>query len=205
VVDRTGAVVVGARVRLRREDQSLNEEVLSGKDGQFSVANIAAGPFLLSITSAGFEAQKSSGILHSGETYIVPPIALAFATAITEVRVGLSPAEVAQEQVQDEEKQRVMGFIPNFYVSYVPDAAPLTSKQKFGLAWKTRWILSASDWSPSLRACNRCKMISVDTARVRKVMPSATAPLMPILFWGTFIGSAILPSLLKQVISTRKR
>jgi hypothetical protein len=29
-------------------------------------------------------------------------------------------------------------------------------------------------------------------------MPSATAPLMPILFWGTFIGSAILPSLLKQ-------
>ena len=40
------------------------------------------------------------------------------ATALTEVQVGLSQVEVAQQQVEDEEKQRVLGFIPNFYVSY---------------------------------------------------------------------------------------
>ena len=45
VVDPSGAVVDGARVRLTGEDQSLNEEVLSGKDGQFSFSNIAPGPF----------------------------------------------------------------------------------------------------------------------------------------------------------------
>ena len=76
VVDRTGAVVAGARVLLTREDQSLNQEVLSGNNGQFSFVNIAAGPFKVAVTSAGFETQASSGILHSGETYIVPPIAL---------------------------------------------------------------------------------------------------------------------------------
>ncbi len=101
-------------------NQSTNQEVLSGDNGQFSFANIPSGPFELTITSAGFAAQPSSGVLHSGETYIVPPIVLAVATALTEVRVGLSPLEVAQEQVQDEEKQRVLGFIPNFYVSYAP-------------------------------------------------------------------------------------
>jgi hypothetical protein len=140
VIDRTGAVVAGARVRLTRQspnDLSRNQEVLSGDNGQFSFTNVSSGPFQLTITSAGFAAQPSSGVLHSGETYIVPPVVLAVATALTQVRVGLSPLEVAQEQVQDEEKQRVLGFIPNFYVSYAPHPVPLSSKQKFALAWKT--------------------------------------------------------------------
>ena len=36
-----------------------------------------------------------------------------------------------------EETQRVLGVIPNFYVTYVPDAPPLTRKQKYSLAWKS--------------------------------------------------------------------
>ena len=40
-------------------------------------------------------------------------------------------------QIKEQEKQRVLGFIPNFYVSYVPDAAPLAPKQKFELAWRS--------------------------------------------------------------------
>ncbi len=117
VVDRTGAVVAGARLRLTRQDQSPSQEVTSGENGQFFFADVPPGPFQLIITSAGFAAQPSSGVLRAGETYIVPPIVLAVATALTEVRVGLSPIEVAQEQVKDEEKQRVLGFVPNFYVS----------------------------------------------------------------------------------------
>jgi len=31
----------------------------------------------------------------------------------------------AEQQLKIEEKQRVLGIIPNFYVSYVPHAAPL--------------------------------------------------------------------------------
>ena len=137
VIDRTGAAVAGARVTLTREDRSPNQEVLSGDDGQFSFANLVPGAFQLTITAAGFAAQTSSGILHSGEIYVAPPIALALATAITEVQVAVPRTEVAEDQIKVQEKQRVLGFIPNFYVSYVPDAVPLTSKQKFELAWKT--------------------------------------------------------------------
>jgi hypothetical protein len=203
VVDRTGAVVAGARVKLTRPGQSANEqspnpEVLSGDNGQFSFANVPPGPFQLTTTSAGFAAQPSSGILHSGETYIVPPIVLAVATALTEVRVGLSPIEVAQEQVQDEEKQRVLGFIPNFYVSYAPHPAPLSSKQKFGLAWKTVvdpvsfgliGVIAGIEQSQ-----NSFSGYGQGAQGYGKRYGASYANFVS----GTFIGSAILPSLLKQ-------
>ena len=44
--------------------------------------------------------------------------------------------QVAAEQVKVEEKQRVFGVVPNFYVTYEHDAAPLTPKLKFQLAMK---------------------------------------------------------------------
>jgi hypothetical protein len=43
---------------------------------------------------------------------------------------------LATEQVKVEEQQRVLGFIPNFYVSYDKNAAPLSAKLKFELALK---------------------------------------------------------------------
>jgi len=43
---------------------------------------------------------------------------------------------VAEAEIKDEEKQRVLGVIPNFYVTYNSTAAPLAPKQKFELAWK---------------------------------------------------------------------
>ena len=41
---------------------------------------------------------------------------------------------IAAEQIKSEEKQRLIGVIPNFCTSYIYDAAPLTWKQKFSLA-----------------------------------------------------------------------
>ena len=78
-----------------------------------------------------------SGTLQAGQDYIVPEIAINVASTTTDVTVGLDSEEVAEVQVKDAEKQRVLGFIPNFYASYVPDAAPLPSKLKFQLAWKS--------------------------------------------------------------------
>src|SRR5258708_2563974 len=137
VIDRAGAVAVGAHVELTREDQSRGKEVLSGENGQFSFADTPPGPFQLTILAPGFQIQKFSGDLRPGEAYIVPAISLPVATLVTEVRVGLTQQEVATIQLKEEEKQRVLGFIPNFYVSYIPDAAPLSSKQKYHLARKS--------------------------------------------------------------------
>lgn len=137
VSDPKGAPLAGAKVSLTREGKSLGPDVLTGDDGQFIFASVMPGPFQVTISGEGFATQTASGVLLSKENFVVPTVALAVATAVTEVKVELTMVEIAQEQIKEQEKQRVLGVIPNFYVSYVPDAAPLTPKQKFNLAWKS--------------------------------------------------------------------
>jgi Carboxypeptidase regulatory-like domain len=198
IVDQSGAVIAGARVRLMGGDQSLNQEVLSGADGGFSFVNIPPGPFQLIITSAGFATQTFSGILHSGEVYAVPQITLAVAAASVNVQVGLSQSEVAEQQIKAEEKQRVLGLIPNFYVSYVPNAVPLTSKQKFELAWKTTvdpvTFLVVGGAAGVEQAQNSFSGYGQGAQGYGKRYGAGYADTVT----GTFIGGAILPSLLKQ-------
>ncbi len=198
VVDQTGAVVVGAWVKLTSENQTPDQQVLTGDDGQFSLANIAPGPFHLAISAAGFAPQSISGTLRAGEAYTAPPIALMLATATTELRVVPTPTEVAQDQIKEQEKQRVLGLIPNFYVSYVYNAVPLTSRQKFQLAWKT----SVDPVSFALNGVvagvqqsqNNFSAYGQGAQGYAKRYGAAYADFVS----GTFIGSAILPSLLKQ-------
>lgn len=122
---------------LEAEPGSAVEEVVAGDDGQFDFANVAPGPFHLTISSAGFADQKFSATVHAAENFAVPKITLSIASLMIEVRVTPSTVEIAQEQLKQQEKQRALGLVPNFYVTYVRDAAPLTARQKYELAWKT--------------------------------------------------------------------
>jgi Carboxypeptidase regulatory-like domain len=199
VVDQSGAVVAGARVSLTLEDQSPNRvEVLSGADGQFSFVNIAPGPFRVVVTSAGFSGQVSSGTLHAGEVDTLPPIILDVAMNVTEIQVGLPQTEVAEEQMKVEETQRVFSAIPNFYVTYVPNAAPLDSKQKFTLALKTLvdpfTFAVVAGAAGVQQAQNHFREYGQGTQGYAKRFGAGYADTVT----GTLIGSAILPSLLKQ-------
>jgi hypothetical protein len=198
VVDQSGAVVAGARVRLTGEDQSVNQEVLSGDDGQFSFVNVAPGSFHLTITSVGFATQTFSGVLHPGETYIVPANGLAVATNVAEVQVRLTQVEVAEEQIKLEEKQRVLGVLPNFYVSYIPNAAPLNAKQKFKLAFRTVvdpfTFVFVGGAAGVEQAQNHFAGYGQGAQGYGKRFGAGYADTVT----GTFIGGAILPSILKQ-------
>jgi hypothetical protein len=198
VVDQTGDMVAGARVTLTVGTQSPSREVLSGEDGQFSFDNVAPGPFQLTITSEGLAQQTLSEVLRPGEVDVLPQVALHVAAVVTEVQVGLSPTEVAEEQIKRQEKQRVLRVIPNFYVSYVPNAAPLTSKQKFQLAWKT--VIDPVTFGVTAgiagieQAQNHFSGYGQGAQGYAKRFGASYADTVT----GTFIGSAILPSLLKQ-------
>jgi hypothetical protein len=198
LVDRNGAVIVNARVKLRREGQPSGVEVVSDEDGRFFITNVAPGPFVLTITMEGFAAQSFSGTLREGENFSVPQIALTLATNVTEVRVELSQIEVAQEQMKDEEKQRLLGVFPNFYVTYVPNAAPLSSKQKFNLAWKetidpVNYIVVGGT-AGLQQAQNDFSGYGQGAQGYAKRYAASYGDFLI----GTYIGSAILPSLLKQ-------
>ncbi len=198
VVDSTGAVVAGARVTLTSGDQSPNREILTGESGQFSFANVAPGPFQLAINDTGFATQTYSGNLRPGDFFIVPPVTLAVAAAVTKVLVEPPRVEVAETQIKEEEKQRVLGFIPNFYVSYVSNPVPLDARQKFELAWKTTidpvsFVLTGAT-AGIQQATNQFSGYGQGAEGYGKRYGASYENLVT----STFIEGAILPSLLKQ-------
>lgn len=138
-MDPSGAQIAGAHVGLASDDQAhaAAQESHSDDDGRFAFANLAPGPFRLTVAFNGFATQEVSGTLLAGEARVLPQIALAVAAELTEVSVVLSRVDIAEAEIKEEEKQRVLGFIPNFYVSYAPHPAPLAPRQKFELAWRT--------------------------------------------------------------------
>jgi hypothetical protein len=200
IVDPSGAAVAGAVVKFTREGESTStgQQVLTDDNGAFSLANVAPGPFQLTITAPGFTAQAVPGTLHPGEIYTAPQVILALAMTTSEVRVVLPRAELAEAEIKDEEKQRVFGVIPNFYVSYEPNPVPLTSKQKFELAWRSSidpvTLVITGGIAGIQQAENNFSGYGQGAQGYAKRYGANYAD----LFIGTFIGSAILPSLLKQ-------
>jgi hypothetical protein len=201
ILDQSGAVTAGAEVRLNDDGQGPRQEIRSGSNGQFLFGNVAPGPFRLTVTSPGFETREFSAALGPGETYLVPPIILAVATGVTEVHVKDSPltlVQVADMQIEEQEKQRVLGIFPNFYVSYGQDALPLNPKQKFRLAWKTTadpfTVVGVAALAGLEQATNTFAGYGQGAQGYFKRLGAGYADAVT----GTFVGSAMLPSLLKQ-------
>lgn len=197
VVDQSGTDIPGATVKLTRDGQPP-AEATTDEGGLFAFTHIAPGPFHLTISSPDLQTQEFSGTLQAGERFVTPVMMLAVAKQVVEVRVGLPPEEIATEQVKEQEKQRVFGIIPNFYVSYVPDAAALAPKHKFELAWK-----SASD---PITLVGVGVLAGIDQAGDRwgaygqgaEGYAKRYGATYVNVFAATFIGGAIMPSILKQ-------
>ena len=196
VVDRTGATVVGARVRLTRENQSI--EAVSDNDGRFSFVNIGPGAFQLTTSSEGFATHRYSGTLQSGQNCVVAPIALVVAAASTEVQVALSPADMAEAEIKDEEKQRILGFVPNFYVTYDPAAVPLKPKQKFELAWKATIDPVNFGLNGAVAGIEQATDAFSGYGQGAQGYAKRYGAGYADLVTSTFIGGAVLPSLFKQ-------
>jgi len=198
IEDQSGAVSVGIAVVLFREGQFSGQKTLTGSNGEYSFSHVVPGPFTLKVAATGFNTQEVSGELHPGEFYIVPLIVLAVSGGETEVRVGGSQVEVAEQQVKIEETQRVFGFIPNFYVTYEPDPEPLIARQKFKLAWRSVidpvTMLGAAALAGFEQASDDYSGYGQGMEGYGKRFGSSYADIVA----GTFIGSAILPSILKQ-------
>jgi Carboxypeptidase regulatory-like domain len=138
VVDVNGSAVPGATVVLAGTNMKSPRTVVTNSNGFFEFNEVEPGaPYHVNIGAQGFASWTSPDVtLTPGQYVILPVNKLRVAKEVTTVTVGYSPEEVATEQVKIEEKQRVFGIIPNFYVSYEKDAAPLTTKLKFQLAAK---------------------------------------------------------------------
>jgi len=134
VLDITGITIPHAVVTLTGPNE-IPIVVYSDNDGFFSITGLPAGRFNVIITSPGLETLEFPNIhLSAGEQRELPRIAMPLTSAQVSVTVMATPDEIANEQVKAEEKQRVLGVLPNFYTTYIWNAAPLKTHHKFSLA-----------------------------------------------------------------------
>lgn len=136
VLDTRGDAVEKARVTLVAIDRANSRMALSDQEGRFSFNQLDPGRFMFTVTSAGMETYSSPElVLHADERLSAPAFRLPMLATSTSVQVMVTPGEAADQQLKAQEKQRALGVVPNFYISYVWDAAPLSSGQKYQLAW----------------------------------------------------------------------
>ena len=136
VVDTDGDSIGAAQITLIRTGPTPAATTTSASDGRFTFPSVPPGPFKISVAASGFAPQQIAGDILPGEDRELPYIIL-LAGSATNVQVEATQEQIAQAQVQEEEKQHVLGFIPNFYVSYVSDPIPLTPRQKTELGLRT--------------------------------------------------------------------
>lgn len=137
VTDASGSVVVAAVVTLETASSAGKRTTITDEAGSFRFSAVEPGTYAITVAAGGFAEWKATdAVVVSGENPPLPPVVLQVAPASSKVDVGLSPHELAVAQVKTEEKQRLLGVFPNFFVSYEPNAAPLTAAQKFQLGWR---------------------------------------------------------------------
>ncbi len=201
VSNQDGAVYEGVHVSLSHSGAGPSQPeqtAVTDSNGHFLFSDVAPGPFLLHVTSEGFATQSVSGVLKPGETYQAPAIVLPVSTATSEVRVTASRIEIAQEELHMEEQQRVFGVLPNFYVVYDPHAPPLTTRQKYQLAWRSNvdpiTILITGATAGVQQADNSFKGYGQGAAGYGKRFGADYAD----GFISNMLGGAVFPALFKQ-------
>jgi hypothetical protein len=194
VTDVNDGTVPGATVVLEGPSLTASQRVKTGDDGFFKLEHLNPGtPYHVTISANGFADWNSPEInLRPAQYMDLTGIRLKIAAAITTVNALLSTEELATE-----EKQRVLGFIPNFYVVYDHNAVPLTPKLKFRLALKTSIDPVTFAGAAFLSGIDQAS----DTPNYQQGAKSYGQRLGANYANGLtdiFIGGAILPSLLRQ-------
>ena len=203
VVDQDGALIANVKIILEQANAGSigggsTRETLTDVNGHFVFTGVSPGPFQLSLAASGFSPLQKSGILNAGENLLVPQVALSVARNRVDVEVRVSQEQVAEEQVKVEEQQRLLGVFPNFYVSYVPNAAPLTSKLKFQLAWKSTFDPVSFVVTGAVAGLEQAEDAFSGYGQGAQGYAKRYGAAYADQLAGTFIGGAILPSLLKQ-------
>jgi len=137
VLDATGSTIANATVVLQAVPPNDRRVLVTRDDGFFKFDGVIPGtPVRIHVGASGLTNWTSNEIvLQPGQSFIVADIRLTVPSVETSVN-AVTQEQIATEQVKVQLQQRVLGVIPNFYVTYERNPAPLTSKLKFQLAMK---------------------------------------------------------------------
>jgi hypothetical protein len=197
VTDSNGDVISGANVRLQRLDNNGFLKLISDDNGFFDFKQLDPGSYRVTISAPDFADWTSADLVLNPGQYTILSDCKLRVTVTTTVNVAYTPPEIATEQVQVEEKQRVFGIIPNFYVVYEANPAPLTAKLKFHLAMKTSTDIVSVLGVGALAGFNQAGN-TPDYRQGWKGYGERFGAAGADGFTDIMIGGAILPSILRQ-------
>jgi len=173
--------------------------VVTKDDGSFAFHNVTPGiPYQITVAAEGFAEWNSSVIVEPGQEKTLTDATLHILAVQRAVTVTYSSKEVAAQQLKAEERQRVLGFIPNLYVTYEPHPEPLTTKMKFHLAYKDMthpvFFVRTAGWAGVQQARDNPDEWRQGAKGYGKRLGAGLADATT----GGLISNAILPSLLHQ-------
>ena len=166
--------------------------------GSFTLKDLdPAVSYQIAVQAKGFgEWTSPSVVLKPGEALEMTGIKLKISVVETTV-VALTVEQLATQQVKAEEKQRILGVIPNFYVVYDKDAVPLTKKLKYELALRSATDVVSIAGDLALAGFNQAAdrpNYQLGAKGYAQRFGAAYAQ----SFSNIMIGGAVLPSLLHQ-------
>jgi hypothetical protein len=136
--DPSGAAVAGAVVTLETASSTAQRTTVTDNAGAFRFSGPVPERWKVTITAGGFATWTTSNLTAAAGDNSLPISAVLKVAPVSEqVTVALPLNELAAQQLKDEEKQRLIGLFPHYFVTYEPNPAPLTAAQKFQLGWKT--------------------------------------------------------------------
>jgi hypothetical protein len=137
VTDLYGDLLPGATVTLDGQIPADRHQIVANDNGSFAFDGLRGNTsYRITVSRDGFVTWTSAAIMLTPVQHVfLSGVVLKIEGEQASVTVYASTAQIAVEQVRIEEQQRVLGFIPNFYVVYdSKNAVPLTAKLKFKLA-----------------------------------------------------------------------
>src|SRR5581483_10564379 len=115
VTDVAGDLIPRASITLESSDASSHETQVANDSAFFQFQGLKPGvTYRVTVSAKGFQNWVSSPvILAAGQFFDVPGIKLKLEDTVSSVTVYSSTEQIATQQVEIAEQQRIMGFIPN--------------------------------------------------------------------------------------------
>ena len=198
VTDPEDAAIPGATITVAGPISSEQHTLTTDETGSFTLKDLDPGvSYQIAAQAKGFADWTSpSVVLKPGQALEMTGIKLKISVVQTTV-VALTVEQLATQQVKAEEKQRILGVIPNFYVVYDKDAVPLTKKLKYELALRSATDVVSIAGDLALAGFNQAAHrpnYQLGAKGYGQRFGAAYAQ----SFSNVMIGGAVLPSLLHQ-------
>ena len=199
VFDINGGIVANAKVTLKDQTSLAVRVETPDATGFFTFKNLPAGTFRIRITALDLEPYESYEItLHPRENRQLPIVALPIATSTVTVQVTITEEQIAEEQVSAQIHQRVFGIIPNFYTSFIWNAAPLKPKQKYRLAFRSAVDPVTFFTTSTLAGLQQARDTYPAYGQGAEGYAKRYGADYADIFIGRMLGAAVFPSLFRQ-------